>query len=51
MRLGPLASSKNQMLIPESQNPKFEAQCFDIEGLDSADAQAFEDAGTRSVPF
>jgi len=42
LRLGPLTGSTNQMLIPESQNPKFEAQCFDIQGLDSADAAAFE---------
>jgi hypothetical protein len=42
LRLGPLTGSTNQMLIPESQNPKFEAQCFDITGLDSADAAAFE---------
>ncbi|KAJ6466809.1 hypothetical protein C8R45DRAFT_1020202 [Mycena sanguinolenta] len=42
--LGPLTSSTNQMLIPESQNSKFEAQCFDITGLDSADAAAFEES-------
>ncbi|KAJ7743143.1 hypothetical protein B0H16DRAFT_1014677 [Mycena metata] len=48
MRIGPLRGvSTNQMLIPESQNPKFEAQCFDITGLDSADAQAFEKAGNK----
>ncbi|KAK7052225.1 hypothetical protein R3P38DRAFT_2859192 [Favolaschia claudopus] len=40
--LGPLTGSTNQMLIPESQNPKFEAKCFDIKGLDSVDAAAFE---------
>ncbi|KAF7369183.1 hypothetical protein MVEN_00245500 [Mycena venus] len=48
LRIGPLpplkGQSTNQMLIPESQNPKFEAQCFDTVGLDSADAQAFENA-------
>ncbi|KAK7052198.1 hypothetical protein R3P38DRAFT_3594692 [Favolaschia claudopus] len=39
--VGPLTTG-NQMLIPESQNPKFEAMCFDIKGLDSVDAAAFE---------
>ncbi|KAJ7841054.1 hypothetical protein B0H14DRAFT_1051171 [Mycena olivaceomarginata] len=38
--LGLLRSNENQMLIPESQNPKFEAQCFDVVGLDSAGAAA-----------
>jgi len=48
MRIGPLRGiSTNQMLIPENQNPKFEAKCFDITGLDSADAQAFEKAGNK----
>ncbi|KAJ7180465.1 hypothetical protein C8R46DRAFT_1210817 [Mycena filopes] len=48
MRIGPLRGlSTNQMLIPENQNPKFEAQCFDITGLDSADAQAFEKNGNK----
>ncbi|KAK7052235.1 hypothetical protein R3P38DRAFT_1639323 [Favolaschia claudopus] len=42
--LGPLTGTKNQMLIPESQNPTFEAQCFDVVGLDSAGAAAFEQA-------
>lgn len=52
MRIGPLRGvSTNQMLIPESQNPKFEAQCFDITGLDSADAQAFEKAGNKVRRF
>ncbi|KAJ7492135.1 hypothetical protein FB451DRAFT_1217112 [Mycena latifolia] len=45
--LGPLSSTKNQMMIVEQLNPNFEAQCFDIEGLDSADAQAFENAGNK----
>ncbi|KAJ6605428.1 hypothetical protein DFH09DRAFT_1353872 [Mycena vulgaris] len=44
---GPLSSTKNQIMIVESLNPKFEAQCFDIVGLDSADAQAFEDEGNK----
>ncbi|KAJ7135493.1 hypothetical protein C8R43DRAFT_620750 [Mycena crocata] len=47
LRIGPLTGSTNQMLIPEVDNPKFEAQCFDIVGLDSAGAQAFEDAGNK----
>ncbi|KAK7050493.1 hypothetical protein R3P38DRAFT_2763749 [Favolaschia claudopus] len=36
--LGPLTGTRNQMLIPESQNPTFEAHV----GLDSAGAAAFE---------
>jgi hypothetical protein len=42
--LGPLRTNQNQMLIPESQNPQFEAQCFDVVGLDSAGAAALEAA-------
>jgi hypothetical protein len=42
--LGPLRANENQMLIPESQNPQFEAQCFDVVGLDSAGAAALEAA-------
>ncbi|KAJ6579102.1 hypothetical protein DFH09DRAFT_1360958 [Mycena vulgaris] len=35
----------SQMMIVESLNPNFEAQCFDLVGADSAGAQAFEAAG------
>ncbi|KAJ7103047.1 hypothetical protein B0H15DRAFT_926458 [Mycena belliarum] len=45
--LGPLATGKNQMMLVESLNPNFEAQCFDVVGLDSAGGQAFEDAGNK----
>jgi len=45
--LGPLGAGKNQMMIVESLNPNFEAQCFDVAGLDSVDAQAFEKAGNK----
>ncbi|KAJ7319026.1 hypothetical protein DFH08DRAFT_1086367 [Mycena albidolilacea] len=38
------ATNENQMLIPESQNPRFEAQCFDLVGLNSAGAAALEAA-------
>ncbi|KAJ7839082.1 hypothetical protein B0H13DRAFT_2367033 [Mycena leptocephala] len=47
MRLGPLTATQNQMLIPESENPKFEAQCFDLTGIDSPGAEAFEKAGNK----
>ncbi|KAJ7141741.1 hypothetical protein C8R43DRAFT_954702 [Mycena crocata] len=47
IRFGPLTAFTNQMLLPEIQNPKFEAQCFDIIGLDSPGAVAFENAGNR----
>ncbi|KAJ7885759.1 hypothetical protein B0H14DRAFT_2563763 [Mycena olivaceomarginata] len=46
--LGPLRANENQMLIPESQNPQFEAQCFDVVGLDSAGAAALEAAAPAS---
>ncbi|KAJ7463364.1 hypothetical protein FB451DRAFT_1370796 [Mycena latifolia] len=45
--IGPLLGAKNQLMIVEQLNPNFEAQCFDIDGLDSVDAQAFEDAGNK----
>jgi hypothetical protein len=47
MRLGPLTATQNQLLIPESENPKFEAQCFELTGIDSPGAEAFEKAGNK----
>ncbi|KAJ7884617.1 hypothetical protein B0H14DRAFT_3432336 [Mycena olivaceomarginata] len=41
MRLGPLTATQNQMLIPESENPKF------VTGIDSPSAEAFEKAGNK----
>ncbi|KAJ7448045.1 hypothetical protein FB451DRAFT_1375497 [Mycena latifolia] len=47
LRFGPLTSKTNQMMIVEQLNPNFEAQCWDLVGLDSPGAQAFEKAGNK----
>jgi hypothetical protein len=58
LRLGPVRKDFSgvisQMLIPESQNPQFEAQCFDLTPgtLESPGATAFENGnGAVSVIF